>query len=66
LYNHHSHAAELTAGYYNLFKRDGYRPIARMLSKHYGILNFTCLEMKDTDNTAEALSAPQELVQEVI
>ncbi|AEE83568.1 beta-amylase 5 [Arabidopsis thaliana] len=66
LYNHHSHAAELTAGYYNLFKRDGYRPIARMLSKHYGILNFTCLEMKDTDNTAEALSAPQELVQEVL
>ncbi|CDY71069.1 BnaCnng71190D [Brassica napus] len=37
-----------------------------MLSKHYGTLNFTCLEMKDTDNSAEALSAPQELVQMVL
>ncbi|KAJ0251159.1 hypothetical protein HA466_0135360 [Hirschfeldia incana] len=66
LYNHHSHAAELTAGYYNLSERDGYRPIARMVSKHYGILNFTCLEMKDTDNADEALSAPEELVQDVL
>ncbi|KAK6253039.1 hypothetical protein QUC31_014759 [Theobroma cacao] len=31
-YKSDSHAAELTSGYYNLKDRDGYRPIARMLS----------------------------------
>ncbi|KAF3650470.1 Beta-amylase [Capsicum annuum] len=61
-----SHAAELTAGYYNLSDRDGYRPIAKMLSRHYASLNFTCLEMKDNEQAAEAMSAPQELVQQVL
>ncbi|XP_060197902.1 beta-amylase-like [Lycium barbarum] len=65
-YKDSSHAAELTAGYYNLLDRDGYRPIARMLSRHYASLNFTCLEMKDTEQSAEAMSAPQELVQQVL
>ncbi|KAK1281065.1 Beta-amylase [Acorus gramineus] len=60
-----NHAAELTAGYYNLNDRDGYRTIARMLSRHDGILNFTCVEMHDTEQPAEAMSAPQELVQQV-
>ncbi|PHU00865.1 Beta-amylase [Capsicum chinense] len=61
-----SHAAELTAGYYNLSDRDGYRNIAKMLSRHYASLNFTCLEMKDNEQAAEAMSAPQELVQQVL
>ncbi|KAI9177966.1 hypothetical protein LWI28_021174 [Acer negundo] len=61
-----NHAAELTAGYYNLNDRDGYRPIARMLSRHHGILNFTCLEMRDSEQSADAKSGPQELVQQVL
>lgn len=65
-YKDDSHAAELTAGYYNLKDRDGYRPIARMLSRHYAILNFTCLEMRDSDQPAEAKSRPQRLVQQVL
>ncbi|CAL1406859.1 unnamed protein product [Linum trigynum] len=65
-YNHPSHAAELTAGYYNLPDRDGYRPIARMLSRHNAILNFTCLEMRNSEQPAYAKSAPQELVQMVL
>lgn len=60
-----NHAAELTAGYYNLNDRDGYRPIARILSRHYGILNFTCLEMRDSEQDAAAKCGPQELVQQV-
>ncbi|PHT32258.1 Beta-amylase [Capsicum baccatum] len=56
-----SHAAELTAGYYNLSDRDGYRPIAKMLSRHYASLNFTCLEMKDNEQAAEAMSALKNL-----
>ncbi|CAN1843860.1 BMY1 [Linum perenne] len=65
-YTDPSHAAELTAGYYNLNDRDGYRPVARMMSRHYGIVNFTCLEMRNTEQPAEAKSAPQQLVQQVL
>ncbi|KAK9155897.1 hypothetical protein Sjap_003377 [Stephania japonica] len=64
-YKAESHAAELTSGYYNLKDRDGYRPIARMLSRHYGILNFTCVEMRNYEQSARAKCAPEELVQQV-
>ncbi|VAI11709.1 unnamed protein product [Triticum turgidum subsp. durum] len=60
-----SHAAELTAGYYNLHDRDGYRPIARMLKRHHASLNFTCAEMRDSEQSSQARSAPEELVQQV-
>ncbi|XP_031115046.1 beta-amylase-like [Ipomoea triloba] len=65
-YNDSSHAAELTAGFYNLFGRDGYRPIARMLGRHYATLNFTCLEMRNSEQDAAAKSAPEQLVQQVL
>nr|XP_033511335.1 beta-amylase isoform X2 [Nicotiana tomentosiformis] len=65
-YKDASHAAELTSGYYNLDNRDGYRPIARMMSRHHGTLNFTCLEMRNSEQPAYAKSGPQELVQQVL
>ncbi|OMP03716.1 Glycoside hydrolase, family 14B, plant [Corchorus capsularis] len=65
-YKSENHAAELTAGYYNLKTRDGYRPIARMLSRHDALLNFTCLEMRDCEQDAAAYSAPEPLVQQVL
>ena len=65
-YKTESHAAELTAGYYNLHHRDGYRPIARMLSRHNAILNFTCLEMRNYEQPVEAQSGAEELVRQVI
>lgn len=65
-YKDDSHAAELTSGFYNLKDRDGYRPIARMLSRHYAIFNFTCLEMRDSEQRADAKSGPEELVQQVL
>ncbi|KAL9297609.1 hypothetical protein ACSQ67_023505 [Phaseolus vulgaris] len=65
-YKVENHAAELTAGYYNLNDRDGYRPIARMLSRHHAILNFTCLEMRDSEQSSDAKSGPAELVQQVL
>ncbi|KAL5731005.1 beta-amylase [Ranunculus cassubicifolius] len=64
-YKTENHAAELTSGYYNLDDRDGYRPIARMLSRHDAILNFTCIEMRNSEQNAEAGCAPEELVQQV-
>ncbi|KAK7335554.1 hypothetical protein VNO80_27460 [Phaseolus coccineus] len=65
-YKTESHAAELTAGYYNLHHRDGYRPIARMLSRHNAILNFTCLEMRNYEQPVEAQSGAEELVRQVL
>ena len=66
-YRHPSHAAELAAGYYNLGGRDGYRPIARALARHDGaVLNFTCAEMRDSEQPAEALSSPERLVRQAL
>lgn len=49
-YNTPSHAPELTAGYYNVaYGHDGYNEIARMLAKHGVEFQFTCMEMRDTE-----------------
>ncbi|RLN07772.1 beta-amylase 8 [Panicum miliaceum] len=37
-----SHAAELTAGFYNPTNRDGYSPVLKMLKKHSTILMLVC------------------------
>ncbi|XP_031277861.1 beta-amylase 7 isoform X1 [Pistacia vera] len=44
-----SHAAELTAGFYNPCNRDGYAAIAAMLKKHGAVLNFTSAEQHVLD-----------------
>ncbi|WVZ57685.1 hypothetical protein U9M48_008038 [Paspalum notatum var. saurae] len=64
-YGTRSHAAELTAGYYNTRGRDGYAPIARMLAKRGAVLNFTCMEMKDEQQPQHASCSPEQLVQQV-
>lgn len=53
-YNTRSHAAELTAGYYNTRHHDGYLPIARILGKHGVVFNFTCMEMRDEEQLEHA------------
>lgn len=60
-----SHAAELTAGYYNTRFRDGYVPIARMLARYGAVFNFTCLEMRDCGQPEDACCRPEALVQQV-
>lgn len=62
-YRTRSHAAELTAGYYNTRNRDGYVPIAHMFHKHEVVLNFTCMEMKDGEQPEHA--SPEGLVRQV-
>ncbi|XP_054808308.1 beta-amylase 3, chloroplastic-like [Prosopis cineraria] len=64
-YTTRSHAAELTAGYYNTRFRDGYLPIAQMLAKHGAIFNFTCMEMKDSQQPHHANCSPEGLVRQV-
>ncbi|KAB1214384.1 Beta-amylase 2, chloroplastic [Morella rubra] len=64
-----SHAAELTAGFYNPVNRDGYSPIAAMLKKHEAALNFTCVELRTLDqheDFPEALADPEGLVWQVL
>ncbi|KAG8073411.1 hypothetical protein GUJ93_ZPchr0006g41370 [Zizania palustris] len=64
-YGTRSHAAELTAGYYNTRNHDGYGPIARMLGRHGAVLNFTCVEMRDHEQPQDAQCRPEALVQQV-
>ncbi|ESQ37700.1 hypothetical protein EUTSA_v10028560mg [Eutrema salsugineum] len=64
-----SHAAELTAGFYNPSNRDGYGPIAAMLKKHDAALNFTCVELRTLaqhEDFPEALADPEGLVWQVL
>eukprot|EP00164_Ancoracysta_twista_P009651 GFYU01014361.1.p1 GENE.GFYU01014361.1~~GFYU01014361.1.p1 ORF type:complete len:471 (-),score=141.00 GFYU01014361.1:75-1487(-) len=65
LYNTPSHAAELTAGYYNIYGTNGYDPIAKMFAKYGVAVDFTCLEMQDNEQPSECACAPAELVLQV-
>ena len=58
-YKSRSHAAEMTAGYYNFLGRDGYAPIAKMLKKRSVGLSFTCIEMSDDANPDSRHSSPE-------
>ncbi|KAE8671721.1 Beta-amylase [Hibiscus syriacus] len=64
-YGTRSHAAELTAGYYNTRHHDGYLPIAKVFSKHGVVFNFTCMEMRDGEQPAYANCSPEGLVRQV-
>lgn len=65
-YGARSHPAELTAGYYNTRFRDGYLPLAKMFGRHGVVLNFTCIEMKDYEQPAEARCSPESLIKQVV
>ncbi|GAU28538.1 hypothetical protein TSUD_156950 [Trifolium subterraneum] len=64
-YKSRSHAAELTAGYYNTRHNDGYLPIAKMFANHDVVFNFTCMEMKDREQPDHANCSPEGLVHQV-
>ena len=64
-YKSRSHAAELTAGIYNTRDRDGYKPVMNMLAKHDALLNFTCAEMRDSEQPVEAMCGPEGLLMQV-
>jgi len=64
-YNTEHHAAELTVGYYNANQRDSYAELAEMFATHDTAVDFTCLEMKDSEQPSECASGPEELVNQV-
>jgi len=61
-----SHAAELTAGYYNTRMKDGYAPIMDVVKKHNALMSFTCVEMRDCEHPPESMCSPQGLLKQVI
>ncbi|XP_021904322.1 beta-amylase 7 isoform X2 [Carica papaya] len=64
-----SHAAELTAGFYNPCNRDGYAAIMAMLKKHGAALNFACAELhilNQHEDLAGALADPDGLTWQVL
>lgn len=64
-----SHAAEVTAGFYNFAAINGYLPIAMMLKIHETALNLTCIELRTSDQLKdfpEASADPEKLVRKVI
>jgi len=70
-YNSRSHAAELTAGYYNIRSgelvraHNGYDRLCKMLGKYNARLNFTCVEMRDHEHPELALCSPEGLLRQV-
>ncbi|GAV68812.1 Glyco_hydro_14 domain-containing protein [Cephalotus follicularis] len=64
-YQTFSHAAELTAGYYNTALRDGYDPVATMLSRHGAALHVSCLEMMDGESPPAYYCSPEGLLQQM-
>lgn len=61
-----SHAAELTAGFYNSSNRDGYAAIMEMLNKNGVALNFTLSHMDPHMDSSEALEDPDALAWQVM
>lgn len=66
LFKTRSHAAELTAGYYNTRDRDGYGPIMDVMKKNHARPSFTCVEMRDCEHPPDSLCSPQGLLKQVI
>mmetsp|Transcript_117582 Transcript_117582/g.366271 ORF Transcript_117582/g.366271 Transcript_117582/m.366271 type:complete len:155 (-) Transcript_117582:119-583(-) len=62
-----THAAEVTAGYYNTNSRNAYSELAKEVFAPNGAsVDFTCLEMRDQEQSSSCGSGPEELVQEVL
>jgi beta-amylase len=64
-YGHPSHAAELTAGYYNTNRQNAYAQIAEAFRPTGAALDFTCLEMRNEAAPSECQAKPQDLVAQV-
>lgn len=60
-----THAAELTAGYYNTRDRDGYLPVISVLKTHGASVSFTCVEMRDCEHPYEGRCSPEGLLHQV-
>ncbi|KAI7726963.1 hypothetical protein M8C21_011388, partial [Ambrosia artemisiifolia] len=66
-YKSTSHAAELTAGYYNSANQDGYSAIFEVLKKHLVTVKFVCSGLHlFSDGNQDALADPKGLTWQVL
>lgn len=59
-YKSASHAAELTAGYYNPTNQDGYSPLFEVLKKHSVTMKFVCSGLQVTSQEIDEASVDPE------
>lgn len=64
-YRTRSHAAEVTAGYYNSEGTKGYDTIVGLCARYGASLTLTCVEMCDSQHPPEALCGPEGLLRQV-
>ena len=64
-YHTPSHAAELTAGYYNTSGRNGYAALLRTCASFGAGVILTCVEMTDAQHPPRAACGPQALLKQV-
>eukprot|EP00210_Caulerpa_lentillifera_P006982 g6677.t1 len=64
-YRTQSHAAELTAGYFNSGESCGYEKIVHLCREFDFNLILTCVEMSDAQHSDEIRSSPQGLVHQI-
>jgi beta-amylase len=64
-YHTPSHAAELTAGYYNTSTRNGYIELLEVCSAYGADAVLTCVEMTDAQHPPDAACGPQALLNQV-
>lgn len=65
-YKTSSHAAELTAGYYNPTNQNGYAPVFDVLKKYSATVKFVCSGMQISCQDNDALADPECLSWQVI
>ncbi|CAE7662413.1 BAM1 [Symbiodinium sp. CCMP2456] len=65
-YKSDHHAAELTSGYYNANGIDAYDSISAIFEAAGAGVDFTCMEMADSEQSADCASGPEELVKQVM
>ncbi|XP_021903090.1 beta-amylase 8 [Carica papaya] len=61
-----SHAAELTAGYYNPTNQEGYAPVFEVLKKYSVIMKFVCPGLQMSTENYEQLADPEGLSWQVL
>ncbi|KAK7387859.1 hypothetical protein VNO78_22655 [Psophocarpus tetragonolobus] len=65
-YRTQSHPSELTAGFYNTIKRNGYEPVVKMFSRNSCKIILPGMDMSDTCLPHEMLSSPDMLLAQII
>ncbi|TKY54103.1 Inactive beta-amylase 9 [Spatholobus suberectus] len=65
-YRTQSHPSELTAGFYNTIKRDGYEPVVKMFARNSCKMILPGMDVSDASQPHETLSSPEMLLAQIM